>query len=84
MVSIRATLNCVYDWLGLHFTNHNPLSSLLFLDSLKAHQKTQVANHVRKWLNAEWKRLGKSGGGAADPEPFAKKAMLVYSPKSKY
>jgi hypothetical protein len=59
-----------------------PFPCILFLDSLKAHQKEQVANNIRAWLNAEWKRLGKSDDPAV--APFTKKSMMVFSPKSKY
>jgi Ulp1 family protease len=58
-----------------------PLPCILFLDSLKAHQKAQVAKNVRAWLNAEWKRLGKSDDPALAP---FNSSMTVLSPKSKH
>jgi Ulp1 family protease len=57
---------------------------ILFLDSLKAHQKAQVAKNVRDWLNAEWKRLGKSDDPALAPFTAYKSSMTVFTPKSKY
>lgn len=51
---------------------------LIFLDSLKAHRKNEVALNVRKWLNSEWLRLNK--GAKAE---FSPKSMPVYDPRSK-
>jgi sentrin-specific protease 7 len=64
------------------FDPNTPLPCILFLDSLKAHQMNQVAKNIRAWLNAEWKRLGKSD----DPTPFTiqKSSMIVIDPKSKF
>ena len=45
------------------------------------HNRGSYAKHIRKWLNCEWKRLGKGRvGGKIDPFD---KAMLLRSPKSK-
>lgn len=52
---------------------------ILFFDSLKAHRKNLVAKRVRKWLNAEWKRLKCNDA----QEPFNEKTMNVIDPKSK-
>lgn len=55
-----------------------PMPCLLFLDSLRAHQKSQVRRKVTSWLNSEWERLGK------DPElKFPFKAMNILSPRGK-
>jgi Ulp1 family protease len=66
------------------FDLDTPFPCILFLDSLKAHQKAQVAKNVRAWLNAEWKRLGKSDDPALAPFTSHKLSMLVYTPKSKH
>jgi len=46
------------------------------------HSKNMYAKHIRKWLNYEWKRLGK-GEIAGKDEPFLPKCMPLLSPKSK-
>lgn len=53
---------------------------ILFLDSLKAHQKKTIAKHVRGWLNSEWARLDKS----KDDKPFTEQSLQVHSPRSKF
>jgi Ulp1 family protease len=58
-----------------------PFPCILFLDSLKAHEMDKVANHVKDWLNSEWKRLGKLDDG--ELAPF-NSSMTVQSPKSKH
>jgi ubiquitin-like-specific protease 1C/D len=63
------------------FDEDAPFPLFLFLDSLKAHQKKQVAKNLRAWLNSEWKRLRKSD--ELTLEPFAPKKMIVFSPKIK-
>jgi Ulp1 family protease len=66
------------------FDLDNPHPCILFLDSLKAHQKAQVAKNVKDWLNAEWQRLGKSDDPTLAPFTSHKTSMSVYTPKSKY
>jgi len=61
------------------FNEDDPFPFILFFDSLKAHQKEQVARNIRSWLNSEWKRLAKS---QSHLKPFDKKAMVVFSPRS--
>jgi len=61
------------------FNEDDPFPSILFLDSLKAHQKQRVANKIRSWLNSEWTRLEKSENKL---KPFDKNSMVVFSPKS--
>ena len=56
--------------------------SILFLDSLKMHSKNMYAKHIRKWLNFEWKRLGKGKVGG-NIQPFANESMPSLSPRSK-
>jgi hypothetical protein len=76
-------------WAGNGFDGEEPNADtpfpcILFLDSLKAHQKAQVGNNIIKWLNAEWKRLRKSDDPALAPFTASKNSMEVFSPKSKY
>jgi Ulp1 family protease len=66
------------------FDQDAPFPCILFLDSLKAHQKAQVAKNVKAWLNAEWKRLGKSDDPALAPFTSHRTSMTVFTPKSKY
>lgn len=63
-------------------TEKQPFPCILFLDSLKAHRKDLVARHVRKWLNAEWKRLMAPQCGGVNP--FNTSTMPVLSPRSKF
>lgn len=59
-----------------------PFACILLLDSLiEGHDKYIVAKHVRKWLNAEWKRLTPEHGNV---DPFNKLTMGVYTPESKF
>ena len=58
------------------------LFSILFLDSLKMHSKNMYAKHIRKWLNFEWKRLGKGKVGG-NIDPFYPNSMPSLSPESK-
>ena len=46
------------------------------------HSKNMYAKHTRKWLNFEWKRLGKGKVGG-NIEPFYPNSMPSLSPKSK-
>jgi Ulp1 family protease len=64
------------------FDPNTPFPCILFLDALQSHQKNQVTKNIKDWLNAEWKRLGKS----EDPSPFTshRKSMSIFTPKSKY
>ena len=48
MVSVGLVLTCCFLFL-----------SIFFFDSLEKHNTETYANHVRRWLNHEWKRLGK-------------------------
>eukprot|EP00546_Thalassionema_frauenfeldii_P001232 CAMPEP_0178932684 /NCGR_PEP_ID=MMETSP0786-20121207/22774_1 /TAXON_ID=186022 /ORGANISM="Thalassionema frauenfeldii, Strain CCMP 1798" /LENGTH=1112 /DNA_ID=CAMNT_0020610043 /DNA_START=136 /DNA_END=3472 /DNA_ORIENTATION=+ len=57
-----------------------PASCILFLDSLKAHKKTTVAKHIRKWLNSEWKRLKDE----TKDNLYTPKTMRVFSPRIPY
>ena len=58
-------------------------SFILFLDSLKMHNKNVYAKHIRRWLNSEHRRLGRGEvGGRIDP--FIDDSIPVVSPKSTY
>ena len=58
-------------------------SFILFLDSLKMHNKHVYAKHIRQWLNSEHRRLGRGEvGGMIDP--FTHDCIRVVSPKSTY
>lgn len=59
--------------------NDDPMTCLLFLDSLKAHRKQKVAKKVREWLNSEWQRIQQ----AADT-PFRLESAPLYDPKIPY
>ena len=73
-------------YIEIYFSSLNNVPSLLFsilfLDSLKMHSKNMYAKHIRKWLNFEWKRLGKGKVGG-NIKPFANDSMPSISPKSK-
>ena len=53
-----------------------PLSCILFFDSLRSHPKIAVAKKIRNWLNAEWKRIHND-----NQRPFTESSMKVHSPK---
>ena len=48
---------------------------IIFLDSLKAHQKKAVAANVEKWLNHEWQ---KTKGGSGE---FTRRSIKLVAPK---
>jgi hypothetical protein len=60
-----------------------PYPCILFFDSLHAHRKSTVANHLRKWLNSEWKRL-RSSDGAQPGWPFTASTMPIFDPKGAF
>lgn len=53
---------------------------ILFMDSLKAHQKARIAKYIRKWLNHEWATLYDDDEWKG---PFLTGNMKVYAPRSK-
>jgi hypothetical protein len=59
---------------------NDPLCCLLFFDSLNMHKKSKVHTHMTKWLNAEWKRLGKGSGNSY---PFNENSLRIFSPAGK-
>jgi hypothetical protein len=66
--------------------NNEPMSCLLFFDSWKARRQMMVRrqimvrNNVIMWLNAEWKRHGKS---KVNQQPFSTDEFRVLTPKGK-
>lgn len=58
-------------------------SFILFLDSLKMHNKNVYAKHIRQWLNSEHRRLGRGEVGDR-VDPFTHDSVQVVSPKSMY
>ena len=56
-------------------------SSILFLDSLRFHNPAIYAEHVREWLNFEWKRLDK-GEVDGEVQPYHEDTMILLSPQS--
>ena len=70
----------MYCLIALQLTVILPSPSLLFLDSLKMHQKKKVAKKIYEWLNYEWKRLKKSSSKDFR-QPFYAGSMPVFTPK---
>ena len=58
----------------------DPLSCLIFLDSLNMHSKNRVQTNVMKWLNSEWSRLSKKSDVQS---PFKKTSLRIFSPTGK-
>lgn len=56
-----------------------PFPMILFFDSLKCHPRKTVANKLRQWLNAEWKRI--KGDDLNDP--FTESSIRPVVPKGK-
>jgi hypothetical protein len=54
-----------------------PKPCLFFFDSLHFHSPRDVRKLVIQWLNAEWKRLGKS----SNETPFKTPAFQIVRPK---
>ena len=59
------------------------MTCMLFMDSLKAHQKAQVKKNLMLWLNSEWKRLKKGEEGEPE-EPFTTNTLVAASPRGTY
>merc|ERR1712238_404701 len=55
---------------------HQPVSCMLFFDSLKMHCKHNTRRLLLRWLNSEWKRIKKSSDN-----PFIKKKYPMYDPE---
>ena len=60
--------------------SNDEIPCILFMDSLKAHQKNRCAKIIRKWLTYEWFRLNNTSNGE---QPFNQEDMRVFSPRSK-
>lgn len=74
--------------MGQESTKEDPLSCMIFMDSLRMHNKSTVANHIRKWLNSEYKRIEKDVTEAASPivkkDFFANSNLPIFSPNGKW
>jgi sentrin-specific protease 7 len=57
------------------------LPCLIFMDSLKMHNKNQVSKNIRKWLNSEWQRL--KADETKVSSPFAVKNFTLFNPAGK-
>lgn len=66
-------------------TQDDPLSCMIFMDSLRMHNKKIVARHVRKWLNSEWQRVSTENLDENSPsivkEPFRGDSFRMFCPK---
>lgn len=51
------------------YTSSDPLPCLIFLDSLRMHNKRKVAKHLHLWLNAEWDRIYPTASSTTPPPP---------------
>ena len=60
---------------------NDEVTSILFLDSLKAHRKSKVAKNVFSWLNSEAKRLNFS---SKLDKPFQNKFVEVCEPRGEF
>lgn len=69
-------------------TKDDPLSCMIFMDSLRMHNKKTIAGTIRNWLNSEWRRMYKdiiidqsalTGDGPFDIENFK-----LFSPRGKF
>ena len=56
--------------------NHQEVPCLLFLDSLRVHDKESIAKNIRLWLNHEHRKFF---GSTADV--FTTSSMKLFSPK---
>ena len=69
-------------------TKDDPLSCMIFMDSLRMHNKKHVAETIRNWLNSEWKRmyqdilLDKSAG--TGDGPFNSDNFKIFSPRGTF
>ena len=78
LVNPGAVMN---NYATLDFESEELYSCGIFLDSLKAHSKTFVRKHILKWLNSEWKRLGKE---EARDDPFDGNRYTIHQPTSEF
>lgn len=69
-------------------TQDDPLSCMIFMDSLRMHNKKIVARHVRKWLNSEWQRVSTENLDENSPsivkEPFRGDSFRMFCPKGTF
>lgn len=63
-------------------TKDDPLSCMIFMDSLRMHNKDKVAKHIRNWLNRELGRKKKDlGSGDTEENLFDRTRFKVFSPR---
>eukprot|EP00934_Nitzschia_sp_Nitz4_P002048 Nitzschia sp. Nitz4//scaffold80_size88189//71589//78338//NITZ4_005093-RA/size88189-processed-gene-0.64-mRNA-1//1//CDS//3329558648//2048//frame0 len=63
----------------------SPLSCMIFLDSLRMHNKKKVGANIRCWLNNEWRRAQKKlTGFDVDEKPFQQDYFRMFNPKVPY
>lgn len=60
------------------------LSCMIFMDSLKMHDKDKVGKTIRGWLNNQWQRKHTEGGLVIDrKEPFSSSSFRLFNPQGK-
>jgi len=64
----------------LNGSGDQPLSCMLFFDSLSMHKKVTVQRKVNNWLNSEWQRMKND----SDEKPFNKNSCKIYNPQGAY
>jgi hypothetical protein len=85
--SLCAIVNpgAIVNGLDRPLTKDDPLSCMIFMDSLRMHDKRTVARHVRKWLNSEWQRVNsgilQKDSSSIVGEPFKPDNFKIFSPK---
>ena len=58
---------------------NDALSCLIFMDSLRMHNRTTVHKKIMGWLNSEWQRLKCTANDLI--EPFDRRSFLLFNPK---
>jgi len=75
------------DAAGRKPTKDDPLSCMIFMDSLRMHNKSAVANHIRRWLNSEYNRIAgekvTQGKRIAEETFFSSDNFPIFSPRGK-
>jgi hypothetical protein len=68
-------------------TKDDPLSCMIFMDSLRMHNKATVSNHIRKWLNSEYNRMAgenvTTGRRMEEETYFGSNNFPIFSPRGK-
>lgn len=75
------------DAAGRKPTKDDQLSCMIFMDSLRMHNKSAVANHIRRWLNSEYNRIAgekvTKGKRMAEETFFSLDNFPIFSPRGK-